>query len=116
MREIKFRGKDIVSKEWVYGDLLQYQDGCAIRSCKGHYHYGVIPDTIGQYTGLKDKNGKEIYEGDIVYDLTDRLEYEVIWDEETLAFLLRACDGHIMSFFAPNEYKEVVGNIYDDAK
>jgi uncharacterized phage protein (TIGR01671 family) len=71
MREIKFRGKN-PDGYWIEGDLVRKAltahamiVDCGIAE-EGCYPIGVIPETVGQYTGLRDKNGKEIYEGDIV--------------------------------------------------
>lgn len=72
-REIKFRGKDSITQEWLFGNLIQrigyhpgimfqYNDNGKVRYCE----HDIIPSTVGQFTGLHDSKGKEIYEGDIV--------------------------------------------------
>lgn len=65
-REIKFRGKRLDNGKWMVGDLNHLVDGVYISNDHGSNMARVYPDTVGQYTGLKDKNGKEIYNGDIL--------------------------------------------------
>lgn len=70
-REIKFRGKDVENdNQWRYGSLIQYPNGdCVIIEYDkdgNELSYNVKPDTVGQFTGLEDRNEKGIFEGDII--------------------------------------------------
>jgi uncharacterized phage protein (TIGR01671 family) len=88
MREIKFRSKRVDNGEWVYGFYYAiggYRYIHSVRKLFGDSWvsntYQVDPATIGQFTGLRDKNGREIYEGDILQadDPKDKLTFSVKW-------------------------------------
>ena len=141
-REILFRGKSIISNEWLYGNLITSgdnhffivpfdeieEDGHHIRTKDNYYegHYAVEPKSLGQYTGLKDKNGVRIFEGDIVNACYDCgvIEFNcgvfgINWDygrcDKTTMYgtfgqrhNLRRMDDEIIDRI------EIIGNIYDN--
>lgn len=123
-REILFRGKRVDNGEWVYGFLIQYENGWFICNFIGDaYQYEVDPSTVGQLTGLKDKNGKEIYEGDVCNcRLYNCREYEcfgkIKWSNDEAAFFFCiVCDGGGYEEEWLYEYAdalEVIGNIYEN--
>ena len=113
MREILFKAKRWSDGKWVYGDLNQLQDSTIIH----WYNNGcrvadeVDPSTVCQYTGLKDKNGKRIFEGDNVYDPHENSIYTVEWNENSAIFQM-AHDWRRRSVETAY-YCEIIGNIYD---
>lgn len=124
LREIKFRGKSIFGiHEWLYGSLLLLNGKSYICPDKeaawNMTRYEVIPNTVGQFTGLSDKNGKEIYEGDILHTITFGFEPE----EYTAIILYRNCsfqlsNGRNLFYFGQSDFTKmddtiVIGNIYD---
>ena len=116
MREILFRGKRTDNGEWVKGYLYITHIGAhEIGSYDAEinierFTFDVIPETVGQYTGLTDKNGKRIFEGDIVrYE--DDIGY-VIYNGDDARFLVDSPNMYISMDYS-NEF-EVIGNIHDN--
>lgn len=137
MRAIKFRGQilnsvkddkgDVVTewKSWVYGDLLHRPNGVlhilTLNEEKGCYENNTIdPETLGQFSGLCDKNGKEIYEGDILHTITFSFkpeEYTAIIIYDNCRFQLS--NGRNLFYFGQSDLTKmddtiVIGNIYDN--
>lgn len=119
MRQIKFRAQDVASNKWLYGDLRHHKDDVCIFEQGGTKGEQVKRDTVGQFTGLRDINGKDIYEGDILdVSYADEDSYlEVRFVRGVFAFLWNGdLDDEFPCNAPTHEWAKVIGNIYDDPK
>jgi uncharacterized phage protein (TIGR01671 family) len=127
MRDIKFRGKQILGGEWIAGDYItdvkEFHRTCNEAYILPHWDklngpIRVNPSTVGQFTGLLDKNGKEIYEGDVL-DAGDRIVKVKwngscgCWDTDWISYKgPRSSNGVSASEW---EFRtELIGNIHDN--
>lgn len=132
MREILFRGKNIKGGQFIYGDLRQDKDlettyisgysyyAGTLGTEREPFEYEVDPDTVGQYTGIKDINREQIFDGDIIsiqpYTLENAMYKNAIvkWCSKSASFQILI--GSEIRYFdeISNEAFEVIGNIYDN--
>ena len=140
MREILFRGKRKDNGEWIEGQLLHFKASVGtneftsiIQSCEWDnenewFNLGkrarVDIETVGQYTGLTDKNGKKIFEGDIIIESDGGMggiPREVLWDEVWMQFECRLVRKHWAYgrnsgrlWLMRDKDIEIIGNIHDN--
>ncbi len=117
MREILFRAKSKVRGDWV--------EGCLVRRYNGYVGIDrphpdlcfelieVEPETVGQYTGLTDKNGKKIFEGDICWFYGGDY-YSGLWEQNAIVAITDMTDDEQTHYLNNAEYCEVIGNIHDN--
>lgn len=115
MREIIFRGRKKFSNEWFYGDLIRIDGDVYVfplDSTNSPDYYEVDPETVGQYTGLDDKNLIKIFEGDI---FMHTVYHKDICVAEFKHGSFGALGDHVNQYLCYcNEHIDIIGNIHDN--
>lgn len=127
MRTIKFRGYNAKNKEWLYGCYLINRGEHFICPDGEQPHdktwedFQIDPESVGQFTGLHDKNGREIYEGDIIFSEEYDIRHIISYDDERGSFIVTTAGDRYGTFTGSiyqrwiNDYeKKVIGNIHDN--
>lgn len=136
MREIKFRGKRLDNEEWIAGtyhyiikkefysimahELFDHEQNRLVSAPESGAHK-VDPNTVGEFTGLRDRNGRDIYEGDIIRSFNDDVETDsltrikiVVWNEAEAMFEFDSIGGGRYLCAANSKHISVIGNIHDN--
>ena len=125
-REILFRGARVCDGNFVNGSLVEVNGECSSNESAPHIviSYGpdtfdwfeVEPETVGQFTGMTDKHGTKIFEGDILNEPFEGKEklYQVFWDEDRFSYLVKNGYGEYYLDEMAQFRCEVIGNIYDN--
>lgn len=116
IENIKFKAKSILDGAWVQGDLIHKEDGKIAILRNGFNVSEVDPSTVCQYTGLKDCEGNELYEHDVIKNYPF-IASEIVWFEELSGYYLTHANGKIcekpLGYYLSLGKFIVVGNKFD---